>query len=525
MFEFNGWLELIASLVFAAPLLVAMVIAFGILFNHFQDESSERFVGKLSTLAVLLSLFTALGLLIYSLFKPGQLPDSLPLFEWFSSGSISIVIALSLDMLALGIGSLFALLLYITQHFSINYLHRERGYFRFFMMLNMFTAAMMLIAFSGNAFTAFLGWELAGLSSYLLIAYAYDRPTATENATRVFITNRVGDAGFILALVLAFYWASGSDWNSMNSKLITLDASQRFFVLSGFVLAALVKSALFPFCSWITRALEGPTPSSAIYYGSLTVHAGIFLLLRISPVIDASPAIQIILITLGIMTIIYGWLGGLVQTDLKTALIFSTLTQTGLMLFSIGFGWYTLVAFHLAAHAVWRTFQMLSSPAYLTLINRKARPVSAWLQRRPYLFNAALHRMWLDNIIDWLAVKPAALFAQDLNHFDERIVNRVVGLPGQIDSISSLTDYEERKRGLVNPETSLITGRGFLGALMEKIANGLYWFEESLVLKGSGDGLINVLQKVGTYLIRIDYLFSRPRYLWLIILLTLLVIF
>jgi len=117
------------------------------------------------------------------------------------------------------------------------------------------------------------------------------------------------------------------------------------------------------------------------------------------------------------------------------------------------------------------------------------------------------------------------LFAQDLNQFDERIVNRMVGLPGQIDSISSLTDYEQRKRGLVNAEVTLTTGRGVLGALMEKIANVLHWFEESLVLKGSGDGLINVLQKVGAYLVRIDYLFSRPRYLWLIILLTTLVVF
>jgi hypothetical protein len=101
----------------------------------------------------------------------------------------------------------------------------------------------------------------------------------------------------------------------------------------------------------------------------------------------------------------------------------------------------------------------------------------------------------------------------------------MVGLPGQIDSISSLTDYEQRKRGLVNPEASLTSGRGVMGALMAKIANGLHWFEESLVLKGSGDGLINLLQKVGGYLVRIDYLFSRPRYLWLIILLTLLVVF
>jgi len=518
-------LEFISSIIFVAPLAAAMIIALGILTHSFQDEASEAIVGKLSSSAALISLLSIVGLLIFSVLKPGELPASLTLLNWFSSGQLSINIALSLDFLALGIGSLFALLLYITLRFSVNYLHREKGYFRFFLVLNMFTAAMLLIVLSGNAITAFLGWELAGLSSFLLIAYAYDRPTAIENATRVFITNRIGDAGFILALVLSFYWASGNNWNSMNSELIVLDATQRFIVLSGFVLAALVKSALFPFCSWITRALEGPTPSSAIFYGSLMVHAGIFLLLRIAPVIEASAAIQVILITLGMLTIVYGWLGGLVQTDLKTALIFSALTQTGLMLFCIGLGWYTLATIHLAAHASWRAYQMLSSPAYLTLINRKARPVSGWIQSRPYLFNAALHRMWLDNIIDWLAVKPTSLFAQDLNHFDERIVNRMVGLPGQIDSISSLTDYEERKRGLVNPEVSLISGRGVLGTLMEKIANGLYWFEESLVLKGSGDGLISVLQKVGTYLIRIDYLFSRPRYLWLIILLTLLVVF
>lgn len=516
---------LVASLIFVVPMIVAMIIALGILLDYFKDESVERLVGILSTSAALLSLLIIVCLLFIKLLKPEQLPASLPLLEWFSSGNVNINIAISMDFLALGIGSLFALLLFITLRFSVNYLHREKGYFRFFMVLNMFTTAMLLIVLSGNAMTAFLGWELAGLSSYLLIAYAYDRTTATENATRVFITNRLGDAGFILALVLGFYWVGGNDWNSMNSELLAIDATQRFLVLSGFVLAALVKSALFPFSSWITRALEGPTPSSAIFYASLMIHAGLFLLLRLAPVIDASEAMQIILISLGILTVVYGWFNGLVQTDLKTALIFSAITQTGLMLIGIGLGWYTLVTIHLAAHASWRAFQMLASPSYLTLINRRARPVSAWMQRQPYLFNAALHRMWLDNLIDWAVVKPTGLIAQELNHFDERIVNRTVGLPDQIDSISSLTNYEERKRGLVNPETSLLKGRGFFGTMMEKIANVLYWFEESLVLKGSGDGLVSVLQKVGAYLIRIDYLFSKPRYLWLIILLTLLVVF
>ena len=517
-------LELLVQLMFAAPLAGAVVIALGIVAGRFNSEASEPLAGRLSMSAALVSLFVAAGMLLYSLLAPGQLPETLRLFTWFSSGNLEIVIAVSLDALALGIGSLFALLLYLTQRFSVNYMHRERGFFRFFMILNLFTLAMLLIVFSGNAITAFLGWEFAGLSSYLLIAYAYDRPVTTRNASRVFINNRLGDAGFILALALSFYWAGGSDWNSMNNALLTLDSTQRFTVLGGFVLAALVKSALFPFCAWIMRALEGPTPSSAIFYGSLMVHAGILLLLRLEPAIDASAAMTVILLTLGLLTVLYGWLGGLVQADIKSALIFSTLTQTGLMLISIALGWYTLAAIHLALHASWRAYQMLSVPSYLTLVNRQARPVPAWLQRQPFLFNAALNRLWLDNVIDWIAVRPAELFAQDLNHLDERIVNRMVGLPGQIDAISSLTDYEERKRGLVNPEAALITGSGVMGVLMQKIANGLHWFEESLVLKGSGDGLIKVLQQIGGYLVRIDYLLSRPRYLWLFILLTLLVV-
>jgi NADH:ubiquinone oxidoreductase subunit 5 (subunit L)/multisubunit Na+/H+ antiporter MnhA subunit len=146
---------------------------------------------------------------------------------------------------------------------------------------------------AGNAMLAFIGWELAGLSSYLLIAYAYDRPTATANATRVFVTNRIGDAGFIIAIVLSLFWVGGVEWPDILASSSTLNTLQAGLIITCFLLAALVKSAQVPFAPWIARALEGPTPSSAIFYGALTVHAGLYLVIRLAPLLREIPELML----------------------------------------------------------------------------------------------------------------------------------------------------------------------------------------------------------------------------------------
>ncbi len=161
------------------------------------------------------------------------------------------------------------------------------------------------------------------------------------------------------------------------------------------------------------------------------------------------------------------------------------------------------------------------APSYLHLVSRSARKVPTWLQRRKFLLTAAIQRFYLDHISDWLFVHPVNSLAYDTSQFDERIVNKIVGLPSQINAFTSLTDYEERRRGLTSKEDALPHGRGILGASMERIAIMLQWVEEQLVLKGSGEGLVNLLLNIGRYLHRIDELLSQPRYLWLIILVTL----
>ncbi len=202
-------------------------------------------------------------------------------------------------------------------------------------MLSLFLAGIQLVFLAGNGLLAFVGWEMCGVSSFLLIGYAWQRPVATGNALFVFVANRGGDAGFLLGLGFAAAWLGSFEWPALtdNPDLPMLTARLLAF---GFVVAAFAKSAQLPFTPWITRALEGPTPSSAIFYGAVMVHAGVFLMLRLSPLLAQVPDLMAALVVVGAATALYAWLCGLVQSDVKSALIYATVFQVALMFVAIG---------------------------------------------------------------------------------------------------------------------------------------------------------------------------------------------
>jgi NADH:ubiquinone oxidoreductase subunit 5 (subunit L)/multisubunit Na+/H+ antiporter MnhA subunit len=292
-----------------------------------------------------------------------------------------------------------------------------------------------------------------------------------------------------------------------------------------FLLAALAKSAQVPFAPWISRALEGPTPSSAIFYGSLMVHAGVYLLIRLEPVLQQAPAVMALIAALGLITALYGWLTGLVQTDVKSSLMFSTTAQVGLMFLWCGLGWTGLAAWHLALHALWRGYQFLHAPSLMHRVSRPARPVPKWLARRRGLYNAALQRFWLDPLADWLLVRPTESLARDVQNFDEQVVSRAVGLPAQASELSSWSKSGAGGGSYINlAEGDIVGGRGILGRILEWTANLLHWFEEHLVLRGGGEGLVEAIQRIGTFATRIEKLLSQPRYLVLLIMATFAVI-
>ncbi|MDH5648886.1 MAG: proton-conducting transporter membrane subunit [Gammaproteobacteria bacterium] len=510
-----SWIWLVPLL----PLTAAFVIGIGYITGFNRGEKGENQTSFLAVGASAASLLIMLTLDVLALTHEQE--EHVVLGNWLRSGDYLIDISFMLDRLSLAFGSLVALISFLTTKFSVNYLHREAGYQRFFIILSLFNGAMLLIVLAGNAALTFVGWELAGVSSYLLIAYAYDRNTATINANRAFITNRIGDAGFILGLFLCFLWLGNTEWTTLQEAGPTLSVLTADIIIVSFLLAALTKSALVPFSGWIARALEGPTPSSSIFYGSLMIHAGVYLLLRLQPVLEQTPVFMVALVVIGLVTALYGYLTGLVQTDVKSALIFSTNAQVGLMFMEIGLGLFSLATLHMLFHAAWRAYQFLHAPMLMHAVSRPARKAPKWLIGNQRLYNAAIQRFWLDSLGDGFLVRPVKLLACELIIFDERVVNRLVGLPGRASAISSVAEWEQRKAGSIKlPDGDVGRGAGAIGKFMEWVATRFQWFEEHLVLKGSGEGLLSLLRHIGSYLLIIEQLLSQPRYLWLMILVT-----
>lgn len=505
------------------PFLAALWIVLGVIFGWNRGESGERETARVAVTANTLSLLAMLALAIYDFTHSA--PGHVMLFQWLQSGDYQAYISLTLDTLSLSFGVVMATITLLVTRFSVNYLHREAGFQRFFIVMSLFSCAMLLIVLSGSALLGFIGWEMAGISSYMLIAYAWQRETAVEGATRAFVTNRFGDTGYLFGMFVAFSWFGSTEWNVLLQQHDRVSSMVIGIMTMGFMLAALVKSAQFPFSAWITRALEGPTPSSAVFYGSIMVHAGIYLLLRLEPLLVQIPLLGYGLILIGTLTVLYGWLGALVQTDIKSSLIFSTQQQTGLMLVEIGLGFYTFAAIHMGLHTVWRAYQFLHSPSFLQQTGwEPAKPAPEWLRKRQWLYTAALQRLWLVPLENWLLVRPTQSLAHEAQAFDTRVIDRLTGTPSHSNMLSTLADMQAYQQGTLRLESGIGKGSGVLGKLMQWVAEQFEWLEDRLLLKKGGGKLTHDLQHIGNHLDLIEELLSQPRYLILLIAITLAVI-
>ncbi|MDP1927188.1 MAG: proton-conducting transporter membrane subunit [Thiobacillus sp.] len=498
------------ALVPLLPLLAALAIVLLHLAGPARGEAGERLSARLSLAATGVALLTLLGLDIQAL--ANGTPGMVKLGNWFSSGELAFPLSFLLDGLGLGYGTLVAFIALVTLKFSASYMHREAGFHRFFIGMNLFVGGMLLIVLAGNAALTFVGWEFAGVSSWMLIGYAYDRPTAALNAQRAFLTNRIGDAGFILGLALAFIWLGGFGWDTLAEGASTLPTLYSGLIAIGFVVAALAKSAQIPFSPWIARALEGPTPSSAIFYGAVMVHAGVFLIVRLEPLLIEAPGMMALIALLGAATAFYGWIAGYVQSDVKSGLLFATTTQVGLMFLACGLGWFELAAWHAALHTIWRAWQFLASPSYMHLLSAPTPAAPAWLQRHPRLYTAALQRFWLEPLADRLLTRPTQALARDARALDENAISRMVGLPAS-----------QRAATLLGDKT-VIAGRGLAGRALAWVADHLDHFEQRLVLQGGGGKLGAGLHQLGQIFKQVENLLEQPRYLLLLVMATLAVI-
>lgn len=270
-----------------------------------------------------------------------------------------------------------SLLTFLVTVYSRYYLHRESGYKRFFNTILFFYIGYNFVIFSGNLETLFVGWEILGISSFLLIAFYRERYLPVKNAVKIFSIYRIGDVGLILAM-----WASHHLWHSnitfmrLNDYDFVHQQLQSHTVIGVFIslmllVSAAAKSAQLPFSSWLPRAMEGPTPSSAIFYGSLSVHLGIFVLLRTHPFWEHQLSVRILIGALGLVTAIVTSGIARVQSSVKSQIAYASIAQIGLIFIEIAAGFDDVALFHFAGNAFLRTYQLLVSPSVVTYLIRE----------------------------------------------------------------------------------------------------------------------------------------------------------
>jgi NADH-quinone oxidoreductase subunit L len=256
----------------------------------------------------------------------------------------------------------------LVMRFSTFYMHRDRGFKRFFATVLLFFSGLGLIVFAGNFETLFIGWEFIGITSFLLIAFYRDRYLPVKNALKVFSLYRIADACLLLALWYAHHVFEHNINFSDFTELVGEYGNDLTVLGLLLLIVALVKSAQFPFSYWLPRAMEGPTTSSAIFYGALSVHMGLFVLLRTFPLWEGSVTVRGLVFFFGLLTAIICTSITRVQSSIKTQIAYASVTQIGIMFMELALGLHWLVLIHFASNALLRTYQLLISPSILSYL-------------------------------------------------------------------------------------------------------------------------------------------------------------
>lgn len=345
----------------------------GFLVQFMSSGKNERLIANISIGVVFLQL---ISLIVYMVcwWRSGADAFDQKDFILYQSEDYEFLIDFYFDKITATYAVVGAFLIFLVTKYSSVYMHREEGYKRFFTTLQFFFLGYNLTIFAGNFETLFIGWEILGISSFLLIAYYRNRYLPVKNAVKVFSIYRIGDVGILLAMWLSHhFWHENITFNKLNHALLwsehlTNPTTVGFIISLMILLTAAAKSAQLPFSSWLPRAMEGPTPSSAIFYGSLAVHIGVFLLLRTSHFWESQIAIRWIIGLLGLLTAILAFGMSRVQASIKSQIAYSSITQIGLMFVEMALGFYDLVLIHFAGNAFLRTYQLLVSPSVVTYL-------------------------------------------------------------------------------------------------------------------------------------------------------------
>jgi len=365
------------SLIIFAPLAGAAI-------NWFVGRRvrDERFVGVVACGAVAISTVVA----FYLAFMPGgALHSETPVLDhiwtWLQVGTFHADFALAMDRLS-GTYALFITFVGFLIHvFAVGYMHREEGFYRFFAFLNLFMFAMLTLVLADNFVLMFVGWEGVGLCSYLLIGYYFDRKEAGDAAKKAFITNRIGDWGFVLGIMLTFFVTGSVSFFANPAAGEAAHTALSFFknapvepftagaIIAGgatsiavlLFIGAAGKSAQIPLYVWLPDAMAGPTPVSALIHAATMVTAGVYMIVRCSEIFVHAPTAMFIVAVIGAATALFAATIGLAQNDIKKVLAYSTISQLGYMFLACGVGAFIAAIFHVITHAFFKALLFLGS--------------------------------------------------------------------------------------------------------------------------------------------------------------------
>ncbi len=345
--------------IFIPALPLIAVIWNGLLGHRF----AHALAGGVAVGSIALSLLCAVTLFAGALSDPA--PREVIAYAWIFGGDLHVNFGFLIDpltivmlMVVTGVG----LLIHV---YSIGYMRGDEGFVRFFVYMNLFMVSMLLLVMGNNFLVLFIGWEGVGLCSYLLIGYYFNKKSAARAATKAFVVNRIGDAGFLVAIFLIFVNFHTLDYLTVFAGASRLSTAMATAIALCLLVGAVGKSAQIPLYTWLPDAMEGPTPVSALIHAATMVTAGVYMVVRTHVFYDMAPVALATVGIIGGFTALYAATIGLVQHDIKRVLAYSTVSQLGYMFLACGIGAYTAALFHLVTHALFKALLFLSAGAVI----------------------------------------------------------------------------------------------------------------------------------------------------------------
>ena len=377
-----------------------------VLILMFGRRLGEPMAGWLATLMTGAAFAATVAVFFDLVSKPVEEREHVrTLFTWMSAGRLHINLAFLADPLSItmalfvtGIGTLIHM-------FAIGYMHGDPKFSKFFLYLNLFIFSMLMLVLGSNMLVTFLGWEGVGTCSYFLISFWHTRNSAAVAGKKAFVTNRIGDWGFMMAMFFAFKAFGSLDFLALKEAAPTLSHSTALAIALFAFIGACGKSAQLPLYVWLPDAMEGPTPVSALIHAATMVTAGVFLMVRMAPVLHTVPQAGTVIAIVGAATALFAATVAVAQNDIKKVLAYSTVSQLGYMFLAVGSGAYVAAIFHMVTHAFFKALMFLGSGSVIHGMHEQQDMRKMGMLRKFMPITA------ITFIIGWLAIAGVPPFA------------------------------------------------------------------------------------------------------------------